>query len=165
VGPLEWTSSWVSKALGELRWGLYARAEHPLATHPTEAEVLRFSFAAPTYLAHEEFQVGDDQCPVPLKQRILGAETATAHAAFEIVRRSDQLVYAPEIAARCGVAGGWLREIKVQTWPIVQRTLYMSVRADVVSKPLLNAFVSAFGDELAPANPSPRIEGPGISLQ
>ncbi len=140
LGKMDWPRSWESKKLGNFRSKLYGRAGHPLGAKATEARVKAYSFVTPARWTKNGAQAGDDLCPLSVDERRTGDAVATAGTALEIVRRTDQLSFLPEVVAIDFVRRGELREIRVDEWPDVQEALYLSVRAEVVPQKLLAHF-------------------------
>lgn len=135
LSPPHVSAAWDVKKLGELRWGLYASKDHPLAPVASQSEVLAYPFLVPCYWTGKRFEAGDDQCPVSWKDRINGDETSSALTAMEVIRRCQvQLVFAPSIVAARYVAAGELREIRVKEWAPVSKPFFLMVRADKVGQ-------------------------------
>lgn len=129
-----WPKTWDTKVVGEIRWGLYARAGHPLGTYATEAEILRYPFVVPTYWDGETYTIGNDQCPIPWQQRRLGHETSTADTAAQIVRYSNQVAFLPDLLMRVSPSASELVELHVEKWKPMRRKLYLSMQADRFTK-------------------------------
>ena len=148
VGPLEWTRSWTSTSLGSLRWRLFSRKDHPLGREATPEQIMAFPFVTPTYWTQEGFLVGSDQCPLPWTERIMGHETATAGAGIQIILRSDQLIFVPEIVASREWARGEIQEVRVPAWPIVQGEVFLSVRNDLVPQTFHRRLIGVMKERL-----------------
>jgi DNA-binding transcriptional LysR family regulator len=127
LGKLDWPRSWVSHRIGMVRSKLYGRRGHPLGSSATVAELKKYPFVMPVRLSKNGTIAGEDFCPLPRDERIEGDSTATAGTSFEYVRRTDQITFAQEIAARDGVKRGELLEIKVAEWGVVSEPLYLAV--------------------------------------
>ncbi len=155
IVPLQWTRAWTSRRLGSLRWGLFARRGHSLTERsPVEqSEVLRVPFVLPTGWTAQGLEMGEDHCPIPLRQRIAGHEASTAETALELVSSSDQLAYLPEIMTRRAVAEGRVSEIGVEGWPAARKDVYLTARTDVVSKHFYLTLIEALQSAMGPIVP------------
>ena len=136
IGPLEWTRSWTSKKAGSLKFGLYATASHELGRDVEEKEVLLHPFVIPTYWVNQRLAAGIDLCPVSVKQRLWGHETTTATSALQMLRVSKQLSFLPRLVAADAVKRGEVKEIRVRSWPEIEKDVFVSVRSDLVSQVL-----------------------------
>ncbi len=138
IEPLLWTKNWTSIKIGSLRWGLFARAGHPLnRERETIERISRYPFIVPTdWTLQGGFSIGDDHCPLTWRERRKGHEASTAETAIEIVQRSDNLTFVPTVAARNLVLDGRLRELRVPEWESIEKAIYLSVRSDLVPRPL-----------------------------
>ena len=149
IEPLQWTRTWASKRIGPLSWKLYSRKGHPLGKTPSESEILKYPFIVPTDWTNHGFSIGEDHCPVSWRKRLKGHEASTAETSIAIVGASDQLTFIPEVLARPNVLAGRLQEIQVENWPVVEKSIYLSVRADLISKPLMDTMLSVFKRNLS----------------
>jgi DNA-binding transcriptional LysR family regulator len=131
---LEWPKTWTTADAGTLLWQLYARKKHPVLKNPTMKEVLKYPFIVPIYWTAEGARYGDDQFPIPWKDRKRGHETATAASAAEILKVTDQLAFIPEIVARKGVDLGELEMVKIPSWKPVRKPVYLSVKNTTVKQ-------------------------------
>ncbi|MGE0526071.1 MAG: LysR substrate-binding domain-containing protein [Bdellovibrionales bacterium] len=144
VGDFEWPKTWSSIEIGPVYWGLYCRKEHPLARRPTLTQILSYPFVFPVYWSDKGIRFGADNCPVPIRKRKLGHETATATAAAELVSHSDNLGFLPNPVCQTLIEQGRVRRLNVKTWPKVRQTLYLTVKNDFIKQ---NTFLS-LKDEL-----------------
>lgn len=137
IEPLNWPKKWTSEKLGEFRWGLYGRLGHPLGSICTADQALRYPFVIPTGWSEKqgEFEMGQDQCPVPLTKRIHGSEATTAENALEIVQSTHHLCFVPEVATSHLIKAGKIKEISVQGWPEVRKSLYITVNGERIKRP------------------------------
>ena len=150
IGPLEWTRVWSSHEVGKIRWGLFARANHPLCAleSVSESDAIQYPFTMPTGWSPQGFTRGEDFCPVPWGVRFPGHEAVTAETSLELVSSSEQLTFVPAIIAKRSVDAGLIEEIEVEEWPVVERKIYLSVRDDMISKPFLQSLTKVFGEVL-----------------
>ncbi len=126
--PLEWPGTWSTEEVGTLLWQVFVRKGHPVLKNPTMKEVLKYPFVAPVYWTSEGTGYGDDEFPIPMKDRIRGHETATAASAAEILKLTDHVAFIPEIVGRKGVDRGELEVVKIPGWKPVRKTVYLSVK-------------------------------------
>ena len=139
IGSLEWTNAWESVHVGKLAWKLYGRQDHPLGASCTESEVIAYPFIVPTDWNNSGYSIGSDHCPLPVRRRRKGDEAATAETALELCRLNDQLTFIPEILAQGWCNLGELKEIAVKDWARVERDIYVTVKADIVPRWLLES--------------------------
>ncbi len=134
IAASPFTESWATRAVGHLRWGLFAAAHHPLPDVASAALVCQYPFVIPAYLQDGLYVAGTDHCPVPLEERIRGHEVSSADAAPEIVAGGEQLAFIPFLIAEKGLRARTIREIRVVDWAPVSRPVYLSVRSDAVKQ-------------------------------
>jgi DNA-binding transcriptional LysR family regulator len=140
---LDWPKTWTSYQVGFLSWNVFARKNHPLAKKSTKSSLLKYPFIVPIYWTPEGSRYGEDQCPVPISERIKGHETSTAASAVEMVKVTDQLSFLPDVVARPGVADGSL--IAVETpWKLVKKPVYLSVKNAVVKQKQYEQMIAHF---------------------
>ena len=151
IGPMEWTKAWSSHEVGNLKWGLYARANHPLEKikELSSEAVTQFPFVMPTSWSSQGFIRGDDHCPIPWGVRMAGHEATTGEAALEIVSQSLHLAFVPEILARKPVEFKTLVQLEVLDWPIVEKKLFLSVRDDLIPSHLLQSIIQLINKQLS----------------
>ena len=149
LGALEWPRNWTSRRVGALRFGLFARKEHPLPEEAKELEILDYPFVIPTYWSEGRFVPGGDQCPLAVAARKWSHEAGTALVAVQTLPWSDSLSFVPEPVARPMVKQGAIREIRVREWAPVERDLFLTVHTMRVTQPLLQGAVKAIRRVLA----------------
>lgn len=143
MSKMDWPRNWTTKMVGTIRFGLFARADHPLSSECTEPEVLKYPFTIPAYWSEGKFLPGSDFCPAPLSQRKWGHEAASAVTAVETLLHTDALCFVPTIVAARLVAQKRLKEITVDEWPLVERPLHISVHGDRITKPFFKALLKS----------------------
>lgn len=127
TGSERWPDSWVRTRIGALRKALFGSpaVARRLGSAPIPVEKLReVTFIAPIYGYYGQVVLGDDGCPIPYGNRRIGHQTQTLTVALEVAERTDQLVFAPAIAARALIRRGALSEIAVEGWD-VSDSLYL----------------------------------------
>jgi DNA-binding transcriptional LysR family regulator len=140
---LDWPKTWTSYQIGFLSWNVYARKNHPLTKKTSKASLLKFPFIVPIYWTPEGSRYGEDQCPVPLNERVKGHETSTAASAVEMVKVTDQLSFLPDIVARSGVLEGSLVALETP-WKLVKKPVYLSVKNAVVKQKQYEQMITHF---------------------
>ncbi len=136
MGGMDWPGTWTSRFVGDLHWHLYCRSGHPTEGSQQLTQILKYPFVSPVYWTKEGIKFGDDQCPLPMNKRKKGDLTATASSALEIVLRSDQFAFLPEIVARPYVERGDLLQKDVRSWRKVSAKVYLTVKSDQISQKL-----------------------------
>jgi DNA-binding transcriptional LysR family regulator len=144
IGAEKLPDSWVSTRAGSVRRGLFASPEiaRRLGPSPTPSKLLAFPFVLPVYNSGGQFLPGDDGCPIPREERIMGHEAATVGVGLELAAATGQLVFGPVIAARTLVMAGRLAEIRVAGWRLTE-ALYFHANADRVLSRVQKAIVEA----------------------
>lgn len=144
IGDEKMPSSWVATRAGNVRRALFASPEvaRKLGPTPTPAKIATMPFVLPVYHSGNHFLPGDDGCPIPREQRIIGHEAATVGVALELAAATNQLTFGPALAARTLVMAGRLVEIRVPGWRLVD-TLYFHANADRVLARVQKAVVEA----------------------
>lgn len=136
---MDWPRTWSSVQVGELGWGLYCREGHPSGNSNHLESLLQYAFVYPIFWSQEGLKFGNDNCPLPIKKRQMGDLTATAGSAIELVARSDQMAFMPEIVARPYVERGILVQKNVKEWSRVTAPVYLTVKSDRVTKKFFEA--------------------------
>jgi DNA-binding transcriptional LysR family regulator len=134
MDAIDWPKTWTSIEVGQVNWDLYCRWDHPIAKKPTLDRILKTPFVYPVYWSDEGIRFGDDNCPVNIRKRVRGHETATATSAVEMVLGSDQLGFLPHIITDHLVAQKSLKKITVPSWKPVRKTMYLTVKNDFIKQ-------------------------------
>jgi DNA-binding transcriptional LysR family regulator len=150
IGEEKLPDTWVSTCAGEVRRGLFASPEvaRKLGPNPSPAKLADYAFVLPVYSSGGQFLPGDDGCPIPRQDRIMGHEAATVGVGLELAAATKQLVFGPVIAARTLVLAGRLVEIRVPGWHLTEN-LYFHANADRVLARVQKAVVEALKKETA----------------
>lgn len=144
LGAERLAAGWESTRVGTVRRGLFAspRLAKSLGAKPTPARLRAVPFVTPVYQSANQLLPGDDGCPIPRGERVIGHEAATAAMAFEIAAVSEQLAFGPVLAARPLVRSGALVEIKVPGWKLSD-ALYLHTHEDRVLSSIQRAMIEA----------------------
>jgi DNA-binding transcriptional LysR family regulator len=146
IGEEKLSESWVSTKAGVMRRGLFATPElaRKLGPSPSKEKIVQYPFILPVYSTGGggQFLPGDDGCPIPTADRVMGHEAATVGVGIELAAATHQLVFGPTIAARTLVLAGRLVEIKVPGWNL-NETLYLHTNADRVLARVQKSIVEA----------------------
>jgi DNA-binding transcriptional LysR family regulator len=146
--PLSFPKGWQSQKTGELKSGIFVKANHPLLPQCRAEEALSYPFVVPTYLSKNGFMYGTDQCPVPFEERLISHETSTAETAINVVVNSPSLTYLPRVVARKSLALGEISELPVIEWKNQPQTLTVSFNTDVLKANFAKALVNEIRDHL-----------------
>jgi len=138
-GKVDWPASWHQEKIGEVGWSLCCRAGHPLPKTAQVKDVLKYPFIIPSYWSQEGLFLGNDNCPIPIEKRTKGHETATAEAALNIVRVTDQVAYLPDILIRAYERLGEVRTIPLKAAKSQPKSLFISVRSEAVPEKLFQS--------------------------
>jgi DNA-binding transcriptional LysR family regulator len=149
TGDQDWPKTWSSTKIGDLHWILCARKNHPVLEHLTLKEILKYPFIFPVYWTSEGMAYGKDHFPLPDSQRIRGHETATAVGALEILRRTNQLSFVPEIVARPFLKSGQVVQLEISALKVVRQPVYLTVKNDQVSQKMYDWLAGVCARELA----------------
>lgn len=149
TGDHDWPKTWSSEKLGDLHWILCAGKNHPVLQRPTLKEVLKYPFIYPVYWTNEGIVYGKDNFPSVGHQRIRGHETATAVSALEIIKRTEQLGYVPEIVARPYLKSGEVTRIELPTVKTTKQPVYLSVKTDRISQKMYKWLIATCTQELS----------------
>jgi DNA-binding transcriptional LysR family regulator len=146
IGEEKLPESWVSTRAGSMRRGLFASPElaRRIGNTPSLAKIRATPFILPVYSTGGggQFLPGDDGCPIPREERVMGHEAATVGVALELAAATNQLAFGPVIAARTLVLAGRLVEIRVPNWRLTE-SLYFHANADRVLARVQKAVVEA----------------------
>jgi DNA-binding transcriptional LysR family regulator len=137
----DWPRSWQTEIIGQISWGLFARAANPLIKGKTP--IAEMPFVYPLQWDGARLSPQNDYCPLPLSERRTHVGTQTAEQAIQIVLHSDIVGFLPRIMAHEYVARKILQEVKVPRWPSVEQPVYLSIRTDAVSQAVFKAVRSA----------------------
>jgi len=141
IRKLDWPKSWITAAIGSFSWTLCGRRGHPLGNIANEGDVKKYPFVIPFSVTSDGFRQGEDQCPLPIRQRVAGDEAQTAEVGLQLVAHSDQLIFVPEIMIKNRIEQGELQKIKVRQWHPVRDTLSLSAQADSVPQRLFEQLI------------------------
>lgn len=145
IGEETLPDTWVSAKAGNARRALFAAPDvaRRLGTNPSPSKLAGLPWVLPVYNSGGgQFLPGDDGCPIPREDRVMGHEAATVGVGLELAAATNQLVFGPVIAARTLVLAGKLAEIKVPGWRLTE-TLYFHANADRVLARVQKAIVEA----------------------
>lgn len=146
IGEEKLPDTWVSTKAGFMRRAAFASPElaRKLGKEPTKEKLLQHPWVLPVYTSGSggQFLPGDDGCPIPREDRIMGHEAATVGVAFELAAGTNQLAFGPTIAARTLVLAERLVEVKVPGWKLTE-PLYVHTNADRVLARVQKAIVEA----------------------
>ncbi len=148
LGQKDWPKTWTSACAGEIRWDLYCRTKHPLSLKPQLKSILKYPFLYPVYWSSEGIQFGDDKCPLNIKKRIRGHETATATAAAEFVASTDQLAFLPHVLVDSYLSEKKIRKLPITEWKPVTQKVFLTVKNDFVKQSTFKYLISSIGDFL-----------------
>ena len=112
-------------------------------------EVLKYPFIFPVYWTDDGIMYGKDNFPNIGQQRIRGHETATAVGALEIIRRTEQIGFVPEIVARPFVKAGQVEQVDLSSLKTVRQPVYLSVKNDRISQKMYQWLIETCSKELA----------------
>src|SRR5690606_10925475 len=96
IGKETFPEPWVATAAGSARLGLFASPTlaRTLGPHPTAAKIKAVPFVLPVVRAGAaQLLPGNDQCPIPREERIMGHEAVTVAVALELTAETDQLTF------------------------------------------------------------------------
>lgn len=144
VGEERWPASWVKVPAGVVRRALFAT---PAKARELGARVRRDALHGELFVGRVDGERGQivpaaDGCPLPDRERRFGHRAQTVSIALELARLSNQLVFAPAIAARPFVQRRSLVEIAVDGWD-VRECVYVVTHQDRVSAKAQRALVTA----------------------
>ncbi len=153
-------STWVSVRIGDLRKALFGTpaAARQLGPGPVPVDKLRSTtFVVPIFNADGRFVAVDDDCPLPISERVAGHEAQTIGLALELAARTGQVVFGPVIAARKYLDKGSLVEIPVRGWDL-RDPLYVACNSDRVLSRVQGSVLKALKASLA------ELDGAGASV-
>ena len=128
---------WACEPVGLMRWGLYARGDHPLVRRqgPVELEeLLPWRVLRAAWWDGRAVAGGDDFLPLPPHRKSAGHEVQTASTALAICSDSSYLVYVPCAAARSHVLSGRVAEVKLEGLERFEQTVSLCVSTDRVEE-------------------------------
>ncbi len=136
LGKLDWPKTWTSKEIGKVYAGLYARSGHHLTGYCKESDLLHERFVVPLRRTSHGLRNGEDNCPLPLSQRLHGDGAESAGVALSLIQNSDQLAYLPNIIAKDLVQKKVIKQIQVEGWNTKSESLFLSVHSEKVGQKL-----------------------------
>ncbi len=129
-----WPSSWATKTVGSLTWGLVVRDRHPIKSKIESQQVQKYPFITASYLLEDRLERIPDAFPLRISQRWLGHESQTAFASKAILLSSDHVAFLPLISVEKEILSGQIRVVKVLDMEPHQMPLRMSFHQDRVLK-------------------------------
>ncbi len=112
---------WSAASLGAIRHGLFAApgTARRLGRGPImPARIATLNFVVPVALRDGKWLSGDDQCPLGRGQRGAGCEVETVPVALDIAAGTEQVVFAPLVAAAAWLRDRRLVEVAVTGWNV-----------------------------------------------
>jgi DNA-binding transcriptional LysR family regulator len=137
--------TWSSVHVGRLRRALFAPPEIAarLGPEPVSIDKVRsIPFVCPVYYADGHVVPGEDDCPLPRSERVVGHQALAVGLALELAARTGHLVFGPVITARPYVASGQLRQVRVDGWD-VSAPLFVACNSDRVLSRVRTAVVDS----------------------
>lgn len=128
----DWPRTWQSELVGHVRWGLFARKDHPLVRGKAQVEEVPFVY--PMMWDGTKLVVQNDFCPLPVSQRNSFIGTQTAEQAMHLVCRSNVVGFLPVQMMKTHVDRKEVVEVKIPHWPTFQQSVYLSLHTDSVSE-------------------------------
>ena len=147
--------TWAGVCVGRMRRVLFAPPDvaERLGPEPVPVDKIRgIPFVCPVYYADGHVIPGDDDCPLPRIERIIGHQALAVGMALELAARTGQVVFGPVIAGKSHVAAGLLREVQVEGWD-VSSPLYVACNGDRVLSRVQSAVVQAVRESLEAMDP------------
>jgi DNA-binding transcriptional LysR family regulator len=125
--------SWHAEQVGALESGLFASTALAKKLGPVTVDAVgRLPFISPVTFTDGHWEPMDDDCPLPVGERIAGHEAPTISLALAIAAQTDQVVFGPRLSARDAVAAGQLVELAVPGWHVARPT-FLAVDVDRVT--------------------------------
>ena len=158
-------SSWVSVPLGYLRQALFAspRTAASLGNQPVSVQKVRaLPFVVPIYNTDGRLVAVEDDCPLALRERVVGHEAQTIGLALALAAQTDHVVFGPVVAAHEYVQSGRLVEVEVQGWD-TRDALYFACNGDRVQSRAQRTMVKTLRIALAAIDPRGTAEPPAPS--
>jgi|GEM_PF-2272686 len=137
VEDLSLGRQWACEPVGTMRWGLYARGDHPLVRHGRSVgvdELLPWRILRAAWWDGRAVAGGDDFVPLPPHRKSQGHEVQTASTALAICQDSRYLVYVPCAAAREHVTSGRVAQVQCEQIGAFEQTVYLCVSTDRVDQ-------------------------------
>ncbi len=155
--------SWVDSQVGSLRFALFARPSYAksFGSAPlSEDRVRGLPFVTPMTPTDARFTTINDECPIPLAERVVAHEARTIAAALELSAATDTVVFGPVLAARRHLEQHSLVEVPVAGWR-VRETVHVLCSSDRVLSRVRDVLIRVdHGD----AQRTPRCEACGADV-
>ncbi len=146
IGKIDWPRTWTSKKVCSLEWKLYCRKDHPILKSPTTKNVIQYPFVYPIYWTKGGIQRGNDLCPIPVRHRMVRAETTTAASALQIVKSTNSLAFLPDIFKRSIHSD--TRTVTIKDIKKVVKPIYATVKSDLMTKNDYEDLIQEFNKQL-----------------
>jgi DNA-binding transcriptional LysR family regulator len=120
VGETAWPGAWPKLHVGVVRRALFTtpRKARELGRRVSAVSLRRERFVGRLLFERGQLMLSDDGCPLSPGERLFGHRAQTVAMALELARQSDQLVFAPVLAARALVRRKALVEVRVAGWDV-----------------------------------------------
>ena len=149
IGAEPFPETWEQSRVGEIRKALFAPPglARKLGKKPiSSARLAEIPFVVPIYSHNGRFMIANEGCPIH-GERVIGHEVQTVALALELAARTEQLVFAPTIAAAPMVERGELIEIVVRGWN-VNEDLYIAANGERMRARARTLVIEAVRDRL-----------------
>jgi DNA-binding transcriptional LysR family regulator len=127
-------ATWSCVRVGDIQLGLFAppAVARKLGREPVGVDKVKdWPFVGPLSNATGQYTPGDDDCPLPVRDRRIGHQVQTIGVALELAARTEHLVFGPVISARAHLESGALVEVRVRGWN-VSEPLFVACNSDRV---------------------------------
>jgi DNA-binding transcriptional LysR family regulator len=140
IGELSVTKDWLSYPVGKVGWSVYGRKNHPLVfSANVSRDMVKYRITHHAYWNGRRIinNEGMAHAVTGAAQNGYGAETA--FTALSICQATDQIVYAPRIAAKFWLDLNLIQEIPLKIGDDAELPAVLYVASSRVSKPMLSA--------------------------
>jgi len=138
---------WISKKIGALPWGIYARKGHPLeGKKPSFEQISKFRFTRANYWDGTKVVNIGDKIPIPKKYKRYGHGVQTTQTAIATATSTDMLIYIPEISAKRDLSLGEITKLKTPGVKEVKDEVYIHAHQDNVSQKVFDILINTLRD-------------------
>ena len=140
IGELSVTKDWLSYPVGKVGWSVYGCKNHPLVfSANVSRDMVKYRITHQAYWNGRRIinNEGMAHAVTGAAQNGYGAETA--FTALSICQATDQIVYAPRIAAKFWLDLNLIQEIPLKIGDDAELPAVLYVASSRVSKPMLSA--------------------------
>lgn len=143
IGELNLSKEWSQEAIGEIKWALFTRLNHPLGQVATVAKLQKYPIILHSHIEGSRILDGLSIGVKKIVPKIFGAYTETNLAALQIAAKTNQICFVPEVIVKSLGLNYQVQKLVVSDFSDSQPPLLLYAHKDRVKMTHLNIIKKA----------------------